>query len=149
TQRLNEAQRELLDPNLRASYDRTLRVFSTRPTHSYAGAGARGYSQPQYSAGNFRSSTSSSSSSTPRRESAAPWPPAAKARLVTAAGLWPLAAAGVEPFAQLATGGLWASVLPCLTLIVIAVIGFRTVAPLASEMSRIRPRQRTAAGFAR
>lgn len=225
TQRLNEAQQQLLDPTLRANYDRTLRVFSTRPTHSYSGAGQaysgagqRAYSQPKYSAGNYRSSSSTSSNSTSAgAESAAPWPPTSKVReatysapkyyalmmafilssaailvttiivfvvcysgeltlftprfvppifvgiawlvgalrkppkmlialMVIGAGLWPLAAAGIQPFAQLSD--LWGSVLPCLTLLVVAVIVFRTVATPAAELSRIRPRQRTAAGFA-
>ena len=69
------------------------------------------------------------------------------ALMVIGAGLWPLAAAGVEPFTMLLE--LSSPVLPGLTIIAIAVVVFRTAAPRASLLSRARPTRAHSAAFGR
>lgn len=203
TLRLNDAQRELLDPSLRAQYDRVLQAQSrhaqqTRPSR-----------MPD---ANYRAPRQNTDWQPPPPQAApaassVPWNPARYgawmtvmiaamttvliatgvvfaicysgpltiftprllppiviaiawlvgglnkppklliALMVIGASLWPLAAAGVEPFNLL--NELPAAVLPCLTITAVAIVVFRIAAPRASTQSRVRRARRHSPAFAR
>jgi hypothetical protein len=202
TLRLNAAQRELLDPTLRARYDRTLGGFSSEPTRSYRAPepDRRPQPQPTYSRSYSDWSRTNRTNQPPQAAPEAAFsstrftiwlglaiaaiavvlattamvfiicysgeitvfsarmippivvgltwlvgvirrpPKLLIALMVIGAGLWPLAAFGVDPFIQL--DSLPSPTLPALTVLVIAVILFRTAAPKAVDESHLRPRAR-------
>jgi hypothetical protein len=208
TLRLNNAQRELLDPRSRALYDSDLRTSTTSYTRvpdarvpngkpQQRDAGSSSYRQQSASGW-----SASESRQNPRRAEvgwhpglfgfwlatmlasicaaliatavvfaysySGPWtltaarlippiviaiawlvggtskpPKLLIALMVIGAALWPLTAAGVEPFTIFAS--LPAGVLPSLTIIACSVVALRVSAPRASALSRRRPLHHTSA----